>query len=266
MAEALSKLGYTFIRYVKLNDPTNPVILAKVYNPQGQKIYVNMDSLTTDNSEIILNPSSIVSDIPYSTKYGTVTNAGSDLRGLVFEGDNNALSIIQMNIETLAPKETNYIFDNDTKSITNTNKVIPYPLLNLKEILMDPNIALNVINMNMRKIRANYHLTLLSELTKTKESVNNLNNSIAIFDTQREQFAQLLINRIQNLETELGKISPSDPKYLSIQNELKERYENIDDYLLTIKHVDEFRNSIDKANRHVQGATEFLHKISKLML
>lgn len=267
----LMNLGYTPLSKIVVNsNGEKRVQFIKAINKKGQKIFILVDVdgfAAAKANEVTLLEVNKTSIIPYSVKTGAYNCANKDVCGVAFECGSDAVCVLSREPTDLMPKESNFVFvDRKTDEAVETN-VMTYPVVRLSEIRADPEIILKNTDIVIRRLRNNTYVTLLEELTVTRQAINKLNEAFLRFNSTRESNAAKLNATLTQLEkwNEIYIAHPpttdeNKDKYRKLQHNLVQRNDGIAILLQSMKKVADLTKEIDNVSNTINNVTEFCNK------
>lgn len=286
----------------------------KVITDRGHTALIELDidgDIAVSSKNIILHgvlptQPTHINIIPYSIKAGTFECAGNDVCGIAFECHGEICTLTRT--DDLKPKEATFTIQKlNTASIgtlSNISGILPndyirsYPIVRMSEILVNPQLLTENIDLVTKRIqRANY-LKCSQEANIMLDNYNNMTDKLIEMGNTINSNLNLLRDTIDELEEyrknfETIKTKPceireegkgegeskeEDPKseeqsqeledikalnkekYRKIIFNLRRRYDMLSDLIKICRDVNLFRDDINKLSDKFDKITQFINE------
>lgn len=245
----------------------------KTRDKLGHVFYVELDTtskhgmgyLTVNPQDTILTQSTQASVIPYSLKIGSFEASNNNLYGVGFECD-NSVCIMSRKDDSLDPVETVFTHTKNEESdigIQN-NHPIPFPIVKLTEILVNPRQVEKNIRESHNKMRNVAFNACCKDVVDMKTNVENLKKEIERFSEISNEVSQVLsctIGELENMYTvyeKKGAKCETDMKNMqAIQFNLSKRNELSADYIAMCHSMRERSEKIQILAEELKSLNEF---------
>lgn len=256
---------------VKNSGSEDNIQYVKAVNQKGKKLYIIIDSgdkyISSNSSDLIyMQPSSIDNIIPYSLKMGAFTCVGAETSGVAFECGTDSICIMMRGTNDIAPKEHNFTaLDNAIPY--DSSKIIPYPMVRLSEIIINPQLTLQNTDVVTKRLRNGSYAKLSNDLVEEGKIINDLSTAFDKFDNLRKLYASKLSETSKQLEAwnDMYMQNPASTddnkdKFQKIQYNLIQRNEGIVSLLQSMDIVSNRTNEIKKIVGVITAVTEKCEK------
>lgn len=275
--------GYTTLSKIVIqdNNGNRHTQYIKALNKKGQKVFILLDVngyTTTRSNDIILIESNQAQIVPYSLKMGAVDCAGTEVCGIAFECGANSVCILSRDNENFSTKESNFVLISDKNNTSgfisdintdrhNNSQFMPYPVIRLSEIRVNPTMILENSDLVTRRLRNASYKILLDDLKNFDKSINDLRTNFDLFMSTSDNDAKRLnstINQLDGWNETYMKCPPTTDdvkeRYRNLQFNLSQRNEYIEVLIRSMKKVADLRKEIDSVSQTISDVTDFFNK------
>lgn len=269
----LTNNGYTTLSkiIVKGENDERKTQYVKAINKKGQTVYVLIDTYgytSSKNDDLTLMEVNNATVVPYSLKTGAFSCAGKEVSGIAFECGSDSICVLSHNIHDLTPIESNFVFVQQKPEVQKlSNTIMPYPIIKLSEIKVNPNLLLKNTDVVTRRLRNSSYNIELNAFNNLQQSLQKLNNVLLEFNKITQNAAAGLSRTLSQLD-EWNEIYLSNPpvtddakdKYKRLQYNLSHRNQGISDLLRIMNKVNNKSKDIELISKEIDDLTALCKK------
>lgn len=277
LEEELTKYHYIPINTILMQDrqgnTKNKYI--KAVNQMGQKVYIQIDddykNFDTDLTLVETKQGSI---IPYSIKNGAMKMAGMDVCGVVFEGQDWNMCMLENVVhdedENVTVMESNFtVLEErpDTAIVENYGCHMSYPVVKLSEIRVNNALVMEGANCVTRKLRNASFKAYSDDMINTQASIACLSNAYnELFDIFERDSTKLMetLNTLEEYNAYYMTNPPSTEcdmkKSNIIVHNLRLRNDYIANLICAMKEVSEYKTQIDQLSINISEFKDFFEE------
>ena len=205
--KALLERGFISTEKILTKDENGNVVcrFIKARDNLGHALYIELDLtekehmgyLTVCDDDPIISISREASVIPYSLKVGSFEASSSSLFGVGFECDNQ-VCVMSRKDNSLEPIETVFSYSKDMG--VQEKHPIPFPIVKLSEILVNPEAVLKNIAGSHARMRNIAFQSCVKDVNMMMENTGKLGREVERFAKKSREVAGDLENTIKYLE------------------------------------------------------------------
>jgi len=244
----LQELGYLVIH--KISSPKHKFL--KVINRKGQKVYIYTDNPLGFTEYDIMMIESDNNPLSHSIKNGAYKCVGIDVSGVLFEYGINSICTIMRGENDLKFNETNYVLHNNTQTHPFEGSVITYPIINLNDLLVNPDIILLNTDVVTRRLRNTEDSYERQELTRMDVSLEQFNESLYNFKeicNNSTHKLMLFREQINNIEGQYNE---------DLQRDLIKSNDDIIKLICVMRKVASKRREMENITHEIEELTNYL--------
>ncbi|HSW77053.1 MAG TPA: hypothetical protein VLG50_08395 [Candidatus Saccharimonadales bacterium] len=266
--DELTKYGYHVIKTILVKKESCQKTLIKANNKLGQYVYIIIDdiSVVSTTHHVTMNDTT-TTIIPYSVISASMTLAGMDVCGIIFECQESGLCLLEnvLSDDNLTVVESNYLIDQNTKP---DHCYINYPIVKLSEIRVNNDLVLEGTTIVTNRLRTDTYDAYYQNLINVQHAITHFNGSyqrlfdlfkieaIKLKDTLKmlESWHMHYINHPPQNDIDIQK-SNSILKQILIRNEYVERL------LCTMMRISEYESQMNQLTEQVNEYHDTFNKL-----
>lgn len=257
----LLSYGYVPINKVLLGEGSTEqrIKYIKAYNPYGELVYILLDGEGMCQGNLCTTMTEVASEttIPYTLKMTAAECNNLDVCAIIFECEQGVCALHRKKDNPVEFDEQLFVHNRQIGTpgrdfLRNKTVALPYPVVRLSEIRVNPERVLIASDESFKRMRNEFYKISINELNETNKLYNRLSVESKKFQTNAEIFSKSLMNdviQLENLAEEHRSINSSDKNqkqnYKLVLINLKKRHEFLEEYLRYIDYYSQSQNTLN---------------------